>query len=287
VIIPTYGDWEGLRQTLAALGAQSAPPGSFEVVVGNNNATPGLPADLVMPPWARIVWQPKPGSYAARNAAVSVARGDVLFFTDAGCIPDPDWIATGLRLLTADPALARIGGAIVVTSAGSCWTVPEIYDRLFGLQQSRYVRSGYAATANLVVRRAVFDAVGTFDEALFSSGDKEWNGRAGMAGHPIVFVPDLRVHHPARASFADHAKKRARVVGGKFAMKGRRRRFSYRVPVKFLLPSLSAALRIAREPGLTLGQRLSVYRLHYRLRLVEFRTRLGLGWNLGRGPERA
>lgn len=55
------------------------------------------------------VREARPGSYAARNAGLHVARGDVYAFTDADCIPTPDWLTTGLatfkesdtRILTA------------------------------------------------------------------------------------------------------------------------------------------------------------------------------------------
>jgi len=33
-----------------------------------------------------------PGSYAARNKGLSLAKGDVLAFTDSDCIPALDWI---------------------------------------------------------------------------------------------------------------------------------------------------------------------------------------------------
>jgi glycosyltransferase involved in cell wall biosynthesis len=281
VIVPTFRDWEGLQGCLDALAAQSFDAGRFEILVASNNPTAEVPASLRLPGNARLVWQPKPGSYAARNAALAEARGGVLFFTDSDCRPEPDWIAAGLRRLAADPSVSRIAGRVVITPAGERWTPAEIYDRIFGLQQERYAGLGYAATANLVARRALFDAVGPFDESLYSSGDKEWNTRATAAGERIVFADEVRVRHQARGSYAEHARKRARVVGGKFAMQGRRRKLSYRFPVKFLLPSASAFLRVWRESGLTATERLRVYGIHYRLRLVEFRTRLALAYTSG------
>ncbi len=277
VIVPTFRDWEGLQGCLDALAAQTFDPERFEILVASNNPTDEVPANLRLPRNARVVWQPKPGSYAARNAALAEARGEVLFFTDSDCRSDPDWIAAGLRRLAADPAVSRIAGRVVITSAADRWAPAEIYDRIFGLQQERYAGLGYAATANLVARRVVFDAIGAFDESLFSSGDKEWNTRATAAGERIIFADEVRVRHQARGSYAEHARKRARVVGGKFAMQGRTK-LSYRFPVMYVLPSASAFLRVWREPGLTPLERLRVYGIHYRLRLVEFRTRLTLAY---------
>jgi GT2 family glycosyltransferase len=154
--------------------------------------------------------------------------------------------------------------------------VPELYDRIFDLRQRRYVARGYAATANLVVPRAVFERVGPFDAALMSGGDKEWNGRATRAGVPIRYSDAVRIRHAARASFEALAAKRARVVGGRAAL-GRKRGLRARLSLlRLALPSASAVARIFREPGLSPGVRARLLLLAYRLQLVELRTRQAL-----------
>lgn len=276
VIIPTYGDWDALAGCLAALAAQTVAPADVEIIVADNNPAHAPPPGLTLPANARVVHEPAPGSYAARNAAAADARGAVLFFTDADCRPEPDWLAAGLVAFDADPALGRAAGPIELTPAGPEWTAPEIYDRLFNLRQARYVARGYAATANLAVRRAAFDRVGPFDAALRSSGDKEWNGRATALGIPIAYVAPMRVRHPARASFEALAAKRARVAGGKTALRrkaGLRLRLSL---LRFALPSSSAVRRILAEPGLTAAMRLDLLGLDWRLQRAEGAARRAL-----------
>ena len=164
----------------------------------------------------------------------------------------------------------------MLTPDGAAWTVPELYDRIFNLRQRRYVAHGYAATANLVVPRAVFERVGPFDAALLSSGDKEWNGRAARAGVPIVYSEAVRVRHAARTSFAALAAKRARVVGGRAALRRRRGLRARLSLVRLALPSASAIARILREPGLPLATRARLIALAYRLQLVELAARRAL-----------
>lgn len=272
VIIPTYGDWEGLGACLAALSAQDIDPARFEIVVGNNNGEPDVPEELVLPSNARVVWEPKPGSYSARNAAVAESRGQVLFFTDADCVPASDWVSRGLQLLEDDPGVDRLAGRIQLTPAGDRWQIAELYDRLFNLRQARYVKRGYAATANLVVRRSLFERVGPFNDSLYSSGDKEWNRRAGKLDSGLRYCPDLVIEHGARASFEEHAKKRARVTKGRFLMKGEKRRPSLWSKLRHRLPSLSAAKVILRAPGLSMAERAGLWRLERRLERVEHET---------------
>jgi hypothetical protein len=58
----------------------------------------------------------------------------------------------------------------------------EYLDRLSYLNQPAYAAEGYGATANLFVRRSVFDAVGLFRADVLSLGDREWGKRATSAG---------------------------------------------------------------------------------------------------------
>jgi glycosyltransferase involved in cell wall biosynthesis len=48
---------------------------------------------------ARTGFEARPGSYAARNTGIELARGDILAFTDADCLPAADWIEHGLAAL--------------------------------------------------------------------------------------------------------------------------------------------------------------------------------------------
>jgi hypothetical protein len=65
------------------------------------------------------------------------------------------------------------------------------------LDQERQVARGRAATANLLMRRDVFDAIGGFDESLPSGGDHAAVSRAVQAGAILRYAPSARVDHPA------------------------------------------------------------------------------------------
>jgi glycosyltransferase involved in cell wall biosynthesis len=273
VIVPTYRDWPRLAGCLDCLAAQTVGPDAFEIVVADN--APGGSVPIALPTNARVVAAPAPGSYAARNAAVAVARGRVLFFTDSDCWPEAGWIAEGLAALAARAPIERLGGRIEIVPAGPAWTVPELWDRIFELQQARYVAKGYAATANLIVTRALFDRVGPFDANLFSSGDKAWNGRAATFG-PIGYAERAVVRHPARRTFEENATKRARIAAGRLATRRKGRWRSWAGLPKYLLPAPASLVRIAREPGLTPGECLAVAAFDYRLRLFEGRVLAGL-----------
>ena len=125
VIIPTYLDWHVLQKCLDCLAQQSTPLDRFEVIVANNNSLPEVPSSLRLPSNARVIHVPKPGSYAARNAALREACGDVFFFTDSDCQPDTHWIENGLTALKDLGPVDRIAGAVELFAKGKTWTAPS------------------------------------------------------------------------------------------------------------------------------------------------------------------
>lgn len=269
VIIPTYDDWHVLQECLDCLAQQSVALDRFEVIIANNNSSPEVPATLQLPANARVIHVPKPGSYAARNAAVLKSRGKVLFFTDSDCQPDRQWIEHGLSTLAGLGPTDRVGGAIDLFAKGETWTSAERYDLVHHLLQPLYVQRGWCATANLVTSRAAFDLVGPFDEDSFSGGDWKWGERAAELGSQIVFSQDASIRHPARDSFAVLAKKRRRVVGQWHDIElasGTRERST----IKFLLPDFNELTWTAVDTRLTEAEKVALFSIQYRLRLVAF-----------------
>lgn len=216
VIIPVHNDRERLARCLDALDAQRAAP-AFEVVVVDNGSSDD-PAQALAGRGAhvRMVGESTAGSYAARNTALKLVHGSILAFTDADCVPFPDWLAQGVKALDADPTLDLVAGRIELFPADpSHRTVAETYEAVYGFQQEEYVRDRhYGATANLFARRGVVDRIGPFDARLKSGGDKEWGQRAHAAGLRIGYARDAVVGHPMRHRLSELGKKVRRTWGG-------------------------------------------------------------------------
>jgi GT2 family glycosyltransferase len=91
----------------------------------------------------------------------------------------------------------------------------ERYDRAVYLRQEDLVlHHGWAVTANLVVRRSVFDAVGCFDATLPSGGDREFCLRAAAAGHRVSYVPEATVGHRPRTRMREIWRVNRRIGSG-------------------------------------------------------------------------
>jgi GT2 family glycosyltransferase len=219
VVIPHLNDAERLEVCLAALAAQRLAPERFEVlVVDNGSRVP--PAELVARfPFARLVAEPTPGPGPARNRGVALARAKVVAFLDSDCIADPDWLEALLAGFAAEPGCRILGGAVRIFAADPGRpNLAEAFDLVYGIRQEWTIaRHGFAATANLAVRREVFEAVGDFLGLAFSE-DMEWGMRAKAKGFPTRFAPDAVVRHPARRSMAELRRQWDRHVSHHWSM---------------------------------------------------------------------
>jgi glycosyltransferase involved in cell wall biosynthesis len=214
VIVPARDAAGALGACLDALAAQQDAP-AFEVIVVDDASRDGTAAVAGGHAAVSAVLRgPGRGSYAARNVGVSSTTAPVVAFTDADCVPDARWLAEGTATLGAGADLA--GGAVRPLARDrerpNSW---ERYDAAVYLDQEHLVEAdGFAATANLFVRRPVFDAVGLFDERLRSSGDYEFGRRATGAGFRLVFAPAAIVGHASRASLASTWRLHRRLGAG-------------------------------------------------------------------------
>ncbi|MEJ5866170.1 glycosyltransferase [Pseudokineococcus sp. 5B2Z-1] len=221
VVVPVHGDRGGLRSTLEHLAAQRTRR-PFEVVVVDNGDNGDVRAVAAMVPGldVRVVREPQRGSYAARNAGVRVARGAVLAFTDADCLPRPTWLEAAVEVLEREGPGVFLGGAVSMRAFDpSRLTLAEVWQFGNDLRQDIYVRElGWAVTANLVVRRSDFEHAGLFDAHLASSGDREWGQRASRAGLRAVYAPESVVDHPTRPTMRPLLAKMRRVARGGVAL---------------------------------------------------------------------
>lgn len=193
VVVPARNAAETLPALLDAVAALRLPAGtSAELVVVDDRSTDGT-AELAAahPVGATVLRSTGSGPAAARNLGTVHARGDVLAFTDADCAPTPGWLTAGLTALDAGADLVQ----------GAVGPPPGVHVGPF----DRTVRVGQPThlfeTANLLMRRQLFEDLGGFESWLGTTTAKElgedaWLGwRAVRSGARVTFAPDALVHH--------------------------------------------------------------------------------------------
>ena len=215
VVIPVRDGASTLPACLDALALQAPVPGAaVEVIVvdnGSTDATAGIARRH--PAVSAVVCERRPGSYAARNAGLAVATGDVIAFTDADCVPAPGWLRGGVAALLAGGAELVAGH--VSPRVGPAPSIWERFDAGHHVDQRKYVETlGFGATANLFLRRSVVDAVGGVDGAMSSGGDRELCRRAVAAGFRLAYAPEAHVAHASRRTARETWKLHRRLGAG-------------------------------------------------------------------------
>lgn len=263
VIVPVWNDAERLAGCLRALEEQTYADDSYEVIVVDNHSAERAGKDsekvahlVSVNAHSRVVNERRAGSYAARNAGVAVAQGEIIAFTDADCIPAPDWIERGVAHLTArEGNCAVVAGRIeIFPRVAAQPNAVEQYEVLVALAQKEFVRKySFGATANLFTFKEVLARAGSFLAEVKSGGDLEWGRRVTGFGYKLEYFEDTRVFHPARSSFAELYTKIVRVSGGHHdlkRLKGREYLEFDRSWLADLLPPVRAMAHIMREPSL-------------------------------------
>lgn len=227
VVIPAFNGALRLPRVLAALAAQDAPAGSFEIIVVDNASTDdtGLvterdPSVARMASRAIIcqtINEHRQGSSQARKSGLEAARGELICFLDDDNIPAPDYISCGIRAF-ADSTLA-----LAVSKVFARWEVqppPSVYRRRHLLAVNDY--NGDQAitftsliaptiTAGMWVRRSAFlEAVGSrhpdhmlkgrAGDGLACGEDIEIGILFALAGYRRRYESSLRIWHEIPAS---------------------------------------------------------------------------------------
>ncbi|WP_081899067.1 MULTISPECIES: glycosyltransferase family 2 protein [unclassified Halomonas] len=284
VIVPTYYDWARLKLCVTALENQSYPQNDFEVIIVNNAPEDTLPLDFHLPNNFRVITEVKPGSYAARNAALKLAKGEIIAFTDSDCIPDPYWLEAAVNRF--DKGVERIAGRIELFFKSDKLTLVEIYEKAFSFDQEKYAKTGGAATANMITLAKHFKTVGFFNDALMSGGDNEWGWRAMAKGIPIEYAPEVIVNHPARADIKAMLKKRKRVLGGEVNKENESVKKSFFLTLlKGYFPP-RRQLSLFFKKGLPFSKKLLAYLLCYYFKIYSTTYKLALLIGIAK-PERS
>jgi glycosyltransferase involved in cell wall biosynthesis len=196
VIIPTYNRCASLLECLRSLEQQTLALSRFEVIVADDGSTDGTVAAvdafaLQSQLQLRVITQTNQGPSVARNAGAALAKSEWLAFTDDDVIVHREWLANGLA--HCQPGCHAVEGRIVAVHEKPATPATHVVQNETG---------GCFLTANMMVNKAAFEAVGGFDPSFRMRGLPPVREDSDLAYSllerygPIPFAADVIVYHP-------------------------------------------------------------------------------------------
>lgn len=212
VIVPVRNEAAFLAGTLQQLLEQRYDAKRYEIIVADGRSTDDTRAIVtaLQKRYAHLhlIDNPRQWSSAGRNAAVSIAQGDIVLLIDGHCQLNNLYYLQNVADAFAESGADCIGRPQPLDVTGATRVQRAIAlaraSRL-GHHPASHIysgRAGYVPPQSVAIayRRSVFDTVGLFDERFDACEDVEFNHRVAQAGLNCWFTPRVRVHYYPRAN---------------------------------------------------------------------------------------
>lgn len=227
IIIPVKNFERTIEKTFEYLLSVDYPRDSWEWVIADGGS--GDQTAQIIKNWQKkhsfiklveIPNCPSPGF--ARNKALEKAKGEYLFFTDADCAPDKNWINEMLKHFVADPKIAAVGGEVYTLKVDPDNLVEAWCQHFrFNMVSPRYgfIKEGYYpdfprdprptdigghrayffGTCNVAYRTSAMQEVGAKFWEKPTGEDMDLSYQHRSKGWRFYFAPLAKVDHMHRA----------------------------------------------------------------------------------------
>ena len=227
IIIPVKNFERTIEKTFEYLLNVDYPRDSWEWIIadgGSNDKTVEIIKRWQKThPFIKLVEIPNcPSPGFARNKALEVAKGEFLFFTDADCAPNSEWVNEMLKHFAKDEKIAAVGGEVFTLKVDPNNMVEAWCQHFrFNMVSPRYgfIKEGYYpefpkdpkptdigghngyffGTCNVAYRRKAMEDTGVKFWERPTGEDMNLSYECRRNGYKFYFAPKAKVDHMHRA----------------------------------------------------------------------------------------
>jgi GT2 family glycosyltransferase len=198
VVMPFAGDHAAGAAAVETLLALSRDAGDELILADNSGTVQAAPGVTVV----RAAAEHSPAH--ARNVGAQRAGNDWILFLDADCQPPRELLDAYFAEPVADD-VGALAGEVAPAPGGDTLAARYGAARSFLSQQAHLAHPfrPRAVAANLLVRRAAFEAVGGFFEGVRAAEDTDFSWRLQQAGWRLELRPGAFVEHRYRATIGE------------------------------------------------------------------------------------
>ena len=195
VIIAAYNAINTIELCLNALTQQSIDKKEYEIIVVDDGSTDRT-SDIVKQFPFKYFWQENQGPAAARNKGAQEARGEIILFTDADCIPQYNWIEEMVRPFDDSNVMAVKGAYKTHQKALTARFAQVEFEERFEMLK-KVVSIDMVDTYSAGYRRSIFLSLGGFDPSfpVANNEDTDLSYKMSQASYKMVFNPNAVVYH--------------------------------------------------------------------------------------------
>ena len=252
IIVPVYNAVATIEKTLDSFTKLNFSAEKLEIILVDDGSTDntleivrkwGLAnKDNKNLPKVSIIRQKNQGPGAARNNGVKHSKANFVYFTDSDCYVTENCITLLHSKFKDDIRIGAVGGSIELPkNEKNVLAIADHYASWYHhnpQQKPHYVRS--TPTANLMVKKEVFDAIGYFKEKIKAGEDVEFGARMQQHGYKFYSLNTAYVYHYNRTSLKDFFKHGYKwgFYGASVRINNSSTKYHYLFPANIFLASL-------------------------------------------------